>query len=104
MHASRSVSVSGIRSSAGQWHWLQEEHLQLRSHAPVGLELWGGGYAGTLGGEPDLETELILQLDTPFGFGFGFGFGLCNRIQRWFNYRWVLVQGIGQTKAFRHVR
>jgi hypothetical protein len=72
--------------------------LQLRSHALVGLELWGGGYAGTLGGEPDLETELILQLDTPFGFG------LCNRIQRWFNYRWVLVQGIGQTKAFRHVR
>jgi hypothetical protein len=76
MISARLTECFGIRYPivCAQWHWLQEEHLRLRSHALVGLESWGGGYAGTLGGEPDLETELILQLDIPFGFWFG----LCN--------------------------
>jgi len=35
-----------------------------------GLGIVGGGYAGTLGGEPDLETELALAKSGKFGVGF----------------------------------
>ncbi len=35
-----------------------------------GLGIVGGGYAGTLGGEPDLDTELIRVKSTKFGVGF----------------------------------
>lgn len=35
-----------------------------------GLGIVGGGYAGTLGGEPDLETELIRAKSGKFGVGF----------------------------------
>jgi len=39
------------------------------SHAG-GLGVVGGSYAGTLGGEPDLETELALAKSGKFGVGF----------------------------------
>jgi nitronate monooxygenase len=35
-----------------------------------GLGIVGGGYAGTLGGEPDLETELAQAKSGKFGVGF----------------------------------
>jgi nitronate monooxygenase len=35
-----------------------------------GLGILGGGYAGALGGEPDLEKELALVKDRKFGTGF----------------------------------
>jgi len=35
-----------------------------------GLGILGGGYAGTLGGEPDLETELLQAKSGRFGVGF----------------------------------
>ncbi len=35
-----------------------------------GLGIIGGGYAGTLGGEPDLETELARAKSGKFGVGF----------------------------------
>ncbi len=35
-----------------------------------GLGIVGGGYAGTLGGEPDLEAELALAKSEKFGVGF----------------------------------
>jgi nitronate monooxygenase len=35
-----------------------------------GLGIVGGAYAGTLGGEPDLETELIRAKSSKFGVGF----------------------------------
>jgi nitronate monooxygenase len=35
-----------------------------------GLGIVGGGYAGTQGGEPDLERELLLAKETKFGVGF----------------------------------
>ena len=35
-----------------------------------GLGIVGGGYAGTLGGEPDLETELARAKSGKFGVGF----------------------------------
>lgn len=35
-----------------------------------GLGIVGGGYAGTLGGEPDLETELARAKSSKFGVGF----------------------------------
>lgn len=35
-----------------------------------GLGIVGGGYAGTLGGEPDLETELARAQSEKFGVGF----------------------------------
>jgi nitronate monooxygenase len=35
-----------------------------------GLGIVGGGYAGTLGGEPDLETELVRAKSGKFGVGF----------------------------------
>jgi nitronate monooxygenase len=35
-----------------------------------GLGILGGGYAGTLGGEPDLEKELALVKGRKFGIGF----------------------------------
>ncbi len=35
-----------------------------------GLGIVGGGYAGTLGGEPDLETELTRAKSGKFGIGF----------------------------------
>src|SRR5713226_6005715 len=35
-----------------------------------GLGIVGGGYAGTLGGEPDLETELARAKPNKFGVGF----------------------------------
>jgi nitronate monooxygenase len=35
-----------------------------------GLGVVGGGYAGTVGGEPDLETELALAKSGKFGVGF----------------------------------
>jgi nitronate monooxygenase len=35
-----------------------------------GLGIVGGGYAGTLGGEPDLDTELALAKAGKFGVGF----------------------------------
>jgi nitronate monooxygenase len=35
-----------------------------------GLGLVGGGYAGTVGGEPDLETEIALAKAEKFGVGF----------------------------------
>ena len=35
-----------------------------------GLGIVGGAYAGTLGGEPDLETELIRAKSNKFGVGF----------------------------------
>lgn len=38
--------------------------------AAGGLGLLGGGYAGTVGGEPDLEAELDLVTSRPFGVGF----------------------------------
>jgi len=39
------------------------------SHAG-GLGIVGGGYAGTLGGEPDLKGEIAQVEGTPFGIGF----------------------------------
>lgn len=38
--------------------------------AAGGLGLLGGGYAGIIGGEPDLETELGQVRSRPFGVGF----------------------------------
>src|ERR1700682_6428163 len=35
-----------------------------------GLGIVGGGYAGTVGGEPDLENELALAKAGKFGVGF----------------------------------
>lgn len=35
-----------------------------------GLGVVGGGYAGTQGGEPDLDTELALAKSGKFGVGF----------------------------------
>src|SRR5205823_12328745 len=35
-----------------------------------GLGILGGGYAGALGGEPDLEKELALVRGRKFGVGF----------------------------------
>jgi nitronate monooxygenase len=35
-----------------------------------GLGIVAGGYAGTVGGEPDLETELSLAKSAKFGVGF----------------------------------
>src|SRR5207302_3371586 len=35
-----------------------------------GLGIIGGGYAGTMGGEPDLETELAQAKSGKFGVGF----------------------------------
>jgi nitronate monooxygenase len=35
-----------------------------------GLGIVGGGYAGTLGGEPDLDTELSIAKSEKFGVGF----------------------------------
>jgi nitronate monooxygenase len=35
-----------------------------------GLGIVGGGYAGTVGGEPDLETELAQGKSAKFGVGF----------------------------------
>jgi nitronate monooxygenase len=35
-----------------------------------GLGIVGGGYAGTVGGEPDLETELAQAKSGKFDFGF----------------------------------
>jgi nitronate monooxygenase len=35
-----------------------------------GLGIVGGGYAGTLGGEPDLDTELCIAKSEKFGVGF----------------------------------
>jgi nitronate monooxygenase len=35
-----------------------------------GLGIVGGGYAGTMGGEPDLDTELSLAKSEKFGVGF----------------------------------
>lgn len=35
-----------------------------------GLGIVGGGYAGTLGGEPDLESEIVLAKSGKFGVGF----------------------------------
>ena len=35
-----------------------------------GLGMLGGGYAGALGGEPDLEKELALVKGRKFGVGF----------------------------------
>jgi nitronate monooxygenase len=35
-----------------------------------GLGIVGGGYAGTLGGEPDLESEIALAKSGKFGVGF----------------------------------
>jgi len=35
-----------------------------------GLGIVGGGYAGTLGGEPDLEAELVRAKSSKFGVGF----------------------------------
>src|SRR6266478_1582998 len=35
-----------------------------------GLGIVGGAYAGTLGGEPDLDTELAIAKSGKFGVGF----------------------------------
>src|SRR5580698_852956 len=35
-----------------------------------GLGILGGGYAGTLGGEPDLEEEIVRAKPARFGVGF----------------------------------
>jgi len=53
-----------------------------------GLGIVGGGYAGTLGGEPDLETELARAKPGKFGVGF---------------ISWALERSPGMlTKALRH--
>jgi nitronate monooxygenase len=53
-----------------------------------GLGIVGGGYAGTLGGEPDLETELSQVNAGKFGVGF---------------ITWALARAPEmQTKALRH--
>jgi nitronate monooxygenase len=53
-----------------------------------GLGIVAGGYAGTVGGEPDLETELVLSRGEKFGVGF---------------ITWALAQRPGMlTNALKH--
>ena len=53
-----------------------------------GLGIVGGGYAGTMGGEPDLEVELGIAKSEKFGVGF---------------ITWALSQAPGMlTKALKH--